>query len=300
MREVLITGATGRIGRRVLAALAAHPAVSPRVLVRDPDKARELYGAGLRAFVGDFADAESLVPAVSGVAAILLVSPVHPDQRRLQGNVVRAAAEQGAPLVVKISGVGTALDSYVDSGRWHAEGEADIVASGLPYTFLRPYFFMQNLTFQLDAARRDGVVRAAVGDARIAMVDAGDIAGVCSELLSGEATLANRAVALTGDQAVTYHEVAAQLGVALGRDVRYEQQTLEAARASLAAGNQPDWHVEILLQFNRAFRDGWGEPTTTVVADVLGRRPVSLDRFLQDVVASKSGEPLDRDPFPNR
>ena len=68
---------------------------------------------------------------------------------------MRAAAEAGRPLVVKISGLGAALDSFVDSGRWHAETERDIRELDLPFTFLRPYFFMQNLGLHFAGASLD-------------------------------------------------------------------------------------------------------------------------------------------------
>jgi uncharacterized protein YbjT (DUF2867 family) len=173
-REILVAGATGRIGGIVARELTAR-GLEPRVLVRDLHRARETLPRGVIPIVGDLDDPDSLGPAVAGVDALLLVSPVNPRQCVLQGNLVRAAANSGDPLVVKISGLGTRLDSFVDSGRWHAETERDIRDVGLPFTFLRPYFFMQNVGVQLEAARKDGVLRAGVSEARIAMIDARDM-----------------------------------------------------------------------------------------------------------------------------
>lgn len=297
-REVLVTGATGRIGRAVTALLDRDYGLRPRVLVRDVDRARDVLVDGVRFHTGDFGDPDALDAAMDGVDAVLLVSPVHPEQRTLQGNVARAAAAAGRPYVLKISGLGTALDSYIDSGRWHAQTEADIATLGLPFTFLRPHFFMQNLAFAFDVARRDGVVRAAVGDSRIAMIDVADIAAVAAKLLVGEVDLTGQAVTLTGDVALTYTDVARQLSEALGREVVYRRQTIEAARAVLEKSDQPAWHVEILIQFNRAFRDGWGEEVTTVIQDVVGRPPRSLAVYLTDALSA--GEPTtDANPFPS-
>ena len=153
-RRVLVSGATGRIGGAVTKILQQQYGLVPRGLVRDAEKAREML-PGVEVVAGDLEDPASLDAAVEGVDAVLLVSPVHPRQRELQGNLARAAAAAGRPLLLKISGLGTALDSYVDSGRWHAEIEADVRVLGLPFTFLRPHFFMQNLAFQLGGARRD-------------------------------------------------------------------------------------------------------------------------------------------------
>ena len=229
---------------------------------------------------------------------MLLVSPVHPRQRELQGNLVRAAAAAGRPLVVKISGLGTALDSYVDSGRWHAETEADIRALGLSFTFLRPYFFMQNLGFQLGGARRDGVIRAAVGDARIAMVDVADVVAVAARLLAGEADLVDEAVAITGSEALGYDDVASVLSDVVGRDVHYERQSTVAARSALEKSGMPDWHVEILLQFNRAFAEGQAAHASDLVERVLGRAPRTLRAYLEEAVRAGDASPGEN-PFPS-
>lgn len=288
LREVLVTGATGRIGGLVARELAGR-GLQPRVLVRDPERARKVLPAGVTPVVGNLDDPDSLRPAVDGLDALLVVSPMHPRQRALQGNLVRAAAAAGRPLVVKISGLGTALDSFVDSGRWHAETEQDIRALGLPFTFLRPYFFMQNLGMHLTTARARGVLRAGAGDARIAMVDARDIAAVAAQLLAGEADRRGEVLDLTGPEALSYEDVASQLGKALGRGIVYEPQRPDAVRAVLERIGMPDWHVEILLQFDRAFVEGWGARPSDAVEQVLARRPRSLAAYLEESLRDAAG-----------
>jgi uncharacterized protein YbjT (DUF2867 family) len=297
-RRILVTGATGRIGGRVAKLLCEEHGPVVRVLVRDAERARERLPGGVEIVVGDLDDPASLGAAVDGVDAVLLVSPVHPRQRELQGNLARAAAASGRPYLVKISGLGTALDSYVDSGRWHAETEADIRALGLPATFLRPYFFMQNLGFQIGTARRDGVIRAAVGEARIAMVDVADVAAVAARLLAGGVDLAGEAVAITGAEVLGYEQVASVLADVLGRDVRYERQSLAEARAVLEKSGMPGWHVEILLQFNRAFAEGRASRVTDLVERALGRSPRTLRAYLEDEVRARSAS-SGENPFPS-
>lgn len=297
MAEILVTGATGCIGGLVASKLVElnH---APRVFVRDVDKAVKLLAPKVEIVVGDLADQDAVARAVDGIDRVLLVSPVHPDQRLLQGNLARAAAAVGNPLIVKVSGLGTKGDSYIDSGRWHAETEADIESLGLPYAFLRPNFFMQNLGFAIANGRETGEIRAAVGDARIAMVDVRDVADVCVKLLTGEAELTGGAYALTGSVAYDYVEVAELLSSLLGRNVAYVRQSFDEARVSLEATEQPDWHVEILLQFNRAFRDGWGSEPNGVVERVLGRAPRTLADYLAEAVTETEVNP-GSNPFPS-
>jgi uncharacterized protein YbjT (DUF2867 family) len=282
-REILVAGATGRIGGIVARELTAR-GLEPRVLVRDLQRARETLPPGVIPIVGDLDDPDSLGPAVAGVDALLLVSPVNPRQCVLQRNLVRAAANSGDPLVVKISGLGTRLDSFVDSGRWHAETERDIRDVGLPFTFLRPYFFMQNVGVQLEAARKDGVLRAGVSDARIAMIDARDIAAVAARLLAGEVDRHSEELDLTGPEALGYEDVAVRVGEALGRTVAYQPQDADDLRAFLERTGMPDWHIEILLQFNRAFAKGWGARTSDCVEQVLGRPARSFATYLEDTL----------------
>jgi uncharacterized protein YbjT (DUF2867 family) len=287
LREVLVTGATGRIGGHVARELITR-GLRVRALVRDPERARKVLPPGVALVAGDLDDPASLGPAVDGLDALLVVSPVDPRQGVLQGNLVRAAAGAGRPLVVKISGLGVALDSFVDSGRWHAETERDIRELGLPFTFLRPYFFMQNLALQLASARSEGVIRSGAGDAQIAMVDARDIAAVAARLLAGEVNRQGEALDLTGPEALSYADVASQFAQALGREVRYEPQGSDATRALLERIGMPDWHVEILLQFERAFALGWGARPSDAVAEVLGRGPRSLAAYLADTLRDDS------------
>ena len=190
---ILVTGATGRIGRRVVERLVAlHCPV--RVLVRNRAKANKLLPQGIETFEGDMVEYEQVESAMDGAESVLLLSTVSPEQVQIQGNVVKAAIATSQPYIVKVSGLGTRLDSYVDSGRWHAETEQQIVESGLTYTFLRPLFFFQNLSFMLNSARSQGIIRSGVGDAKIAMVDVEDIANVAAILLMKRDLLLNQAV----------------------------------------------------------------------------------------------------------
>jgi uncharacterized protein YbjT (DUF2867 family) len=296
---ILITGATGRIGRRVVKHLLdANQDV--RVLVRSLEKAKRLLPTNnIEVVVGDLGDSNAVNSAMQGVESVLLVSPVAPDQVELQGNLVRAASNQEPkPYVVKISGLMTSLDSYVDSGRWHAETEQKIKDTGLPYTFLRPLFFMQNLQFLLRSAKIEGVIRSGVKDARIAMIDAEDIAAVAALLLIEKKPLMNQAVELTAINSVTYKEVAAVLSQLLGREMRYEEQSLDQIREALINAGQPEWHINILLQFNRAFQEGHGSAANNIVRDLLGKAPTTLQQYLERELKTAEGDESNN-PFPS-
>jgi uncharacterized protein YbjT (DUF2867 family) len=281
VERVLVTGATGRVGGWVTEALK-HRGIRPAVLVRDATSPN--IPTDTEVHVGDFTDEDSLRAALDGVEAAFLVSPLHPDQRRLQSRFARVAAKTGAPLIVKLSGLGTALDSFVDSGRWHAEIEQDIRELGLPHTFLRPNFLMQNLQMPLREAARSGVIRSGAGEGAIAMVDVRDVADVAVAALLGEASLLNAAITPTCSEAVSYEEIAAAFATALGRDVRVERLSEAKTREALERAGMPRWHLEILLQFNRAFAAGSAAEVSDVVERFAGHPPRTLQGYVSDQV----------------
>lgn len=293
MDTVLVTGATGRIGGLVVDALAARD-VRPRVLVRDPEK---LTRDDVDVFVGDYSDAASMARALSpgasagrdAVSSAFLVSPAHPDQRALQSGFARVAAAAGKPRIVKLSGLGTAPGSPVDSGRWHAETEAVIVALGLPHTFLRPAFFMQNLAPQIRAALADGAWRTSVPDAAIGMVDTRDLAAVICAALLGEAVGGapdwnDCALTPSGPETVSQREVAGLVAEYSDREIRVLEMTEAETRAGMQRAGVPAWRLENLMQFNQAFARGEGSEVTDVVERVTAKRPRSVQAFVRETI----------------
>lgn len=290
---LLIIGANGRIGRLVVAELLAG-GISPRVFVRDAAKAAGNFGGSVEVTLGDLDDRASIDTAMAGVDGVFICCPVNPNQVTQQNAVVDAAKREGS-RVVKLSGLATFPGSFVDSGRWHAETEAYLADSGLPYTCLHPYFFMQNLGFQLADVKEKGVLKSAVATASIAMVDARDIAAVVARLLR-EPDLANgETLPLTCDESMTYEQIADTMTKVLGRPVRFEAQSMEEVERNLRKSGQPDWHVDILLQFNRAFDRGYGADPHPAVRNILGRAPLTLIDYLEDADTPTG----DSDPFPS-
>ncbi len=287
---ILVIGANGRVGGLVADGLVEHN-IRPRVLVRDTGKSLERFGDQVEIAQGDLADRASVDQAMKGVETVFLCSPVDPDQVRLQGHVVDAAVRNEA-FVVKLSGLGTFDGSYVDSGAWHAETEAQIRKAGVGHTFLHPYFFMENLLFSLPLAKKQGVIRSAVGDAVIAMVAVSDIAEAAIKVLMDPSIAPGRTLPLTERVARSYADIAQALSESLGREILYEEQTDAEVEQNLKAAGQPDWHVRLLLQFNRAFREGLGSEPDMALEDLLGRAPLTVEEILERSSGSSGDNPF--------
>src|SRR5437867_3599170 len=156
---ILVVGATGLVGSATVRQLMTL-GVPVRALVRSAEKAATIAGPGVETVVGNLEQPGSFDAALDGVTRALLISPLNPRQVEWQGNFVEAARRAGAVHVVKLSGLGTALDSPLRSGRWHAQTERHIADAGLPYTPLHPPFFMQNLLRSAATVAAQGVLVA--------------------------------------------------------------------------------------------------------------------------------------------
>src|SRR5262245_17546842 len=252
-------------------------------MVRSPQKGAAL-GSRIETLVGDFARPETLGPALRGVTHALLISHHDVRQVELQRNFVEATRRAGSVHLVKLSGLGTAPGSPLQSGRWHAETEAEIRAAGLPWTFLHPPYFMQNLLRAAPAIAAHGVLTAAMQDGRIAMVDAHDVAAVAVAALTA-AGHEGQTYVITGPEALSHAGVAAILSAAIGRPITYRDITLDALRAQLHGAGVPAWLVDVRMEFTTVLREGFASTVTDTVARTTGRPPRTLAAFAAEHAA---------------
>jgi uncharacterized protein YbjT (DUF2867 family) len=284
---ILITGATGRVGGATLKQLCDR-GVPVRALVHNPEKAAAVGGAEVETVIGDLAQPRTLEVALEGVTAALLVSPLDPHQVDLQGHFIDAARRVGGVHVVKISGLGTGLDSPVRSGRWHAQTERDLENSGLPFTHLRPPFFMQNILRFAPTIRTSGEFEGCLHQGQVAMIDVDDIGAVAATALT-TAGHAGKAYVLTGPEALSYQDVAQKLSKILGKPVTYKDIPPEVMRARLLASGMPQWHVDVQVDFSTALRAGDASTVTDTVEAVTGRPPRPFEQFIREHVARFGG-----------
>jgi uncharacterized protein YbjT (DUF2867 family) len=284
---ILITGATGRVGGATLKQLSTR-GMPVRALVRNAEKAALVAGPLVETVIGDLAQPRSLESALDGITAALLVSPLDPHQVELQGNFIDAAKRAGRVHVVKISGLGTALNSSVRSGRWHAQTEKHVEDSGLPFTHLRPPFFMQNILRFAPTIRASGEFVGSLGQGKVAMIDVDDIAAVAVTALTTDAH-AGKVYVLTGPEALSYSDVAERLSQILGRTVTYKDVSLAVMRERLLASGMPEWHVDVQVDFSTALSAGHASAVTSTVEAVTGRPARTLEQFIREHVVRFTG-----------
>jgi (4-alkanoyl-5-oxo-2,5-dihydrofuran-3-yl)methyl phosphate reductase len=272
----LVTGATGNIGSRVVERLLRH-GERPRVLARDAAKAARRYGDRVDVRVGDFDDSASLSAAVDGVDVAFLVT-AGADLAEKDKRAADVAKAAGVRRLVKLStddvahGVGT--------GVWHREGEAAIRDSGVGFVFVQPSGFMDNFLNWADAIKTDGVVRCAADEGVIPFIHSDDIADVAIAAMT-EPHYAGQSLPITGREALSFAEMTAKVGAATRRELRFEPRSEDDERRAQAAWGSPQPVIEARLSIFRAMRDGRLAAVSDNVTKILGREPISFDRWAQ-------------------
>jgi uncharacterized protein YbjT (DUF2867 family) len=268
---ILVTGATGNVGRELVRELGAKGAAC-RALVRDRARAAEAGLAGaVELVVGDLDDPATLGPAFAAVECVfLLPSGIGLEQTE---HVLAAAQAAGVRRLVHLSSANVLGDPMPAMGRWHAARERLIRAGGVPATYLRPGGFMTNALDWIPSLRDDGYVLDPVGPGRFAPVDPVDIAAVAAAVLTGDGH-DGEAYVLTGDELLTIREQVAILSAATGLEleVREAATPQEAVRARFPAGAPPAL-AEAITEGFALMREGAYAFRTDCVQRILGRPP---------------------------
>jgi uncharacterized protein YbjT (DUF2867 family) len=277
MQPVLVTGATGRVGRAVIAELLGA-GVPVRALTREP--ATAALPAIAEVVAGDFTEPDSLDPALRGVRAVFLLWTV---PLATAGAVVERLASDKRRVVFLSSPHQTPHPFFQQPNpmaRLHAEIERLIAAAGLESTFIRPGIFASNARFWWGPVIREGdVVRWPYGAAETAPIDERDVAAVAARALYEEGHTGGDYV-LTGPESLSQAEQVNLIGSVLGRQIRFEELSPEEFRRE-TAGTWPGPVVAMLL-------DAWGATigrpafVTSTVADVVGAPARTFRQWVSD------------------
>jgi uncharacterized protein YbjT (DUF2867 family) len=279
----VVTGATGLAGSQVVRALLDR-GEPVRAFVRDPDKARRLFGDTVELSVGDFADPAAVRAALDGAERLVLSGPDDPRRVAWERAAIDAAAAFGVRRIVKVSSLVAEPGNPVAFCDWHGRIEQHLRASGVPAVMLRCGPYMTNVLAAAEPVARDGVLPAPAGDARIAMIDPRDVGAVAAAALV-EPGHDGRTYVLTGPAAITYADVAADLGAATGHPVRYVPVSDDDARRAMVRQGLPDFVAAQVVAVFAMLRRGVAERVTSTVETLTGRSPHPFRAFAHDHAA---------------
>ncbi len=268
--SIVVTGATGQLGRLVIADLLDRGVEAGGIVAvaRDADKARDLADRGIRLHIADYDHPESLRTAFGAGDRVLLVSGSEVGKRVAQHRALVDAAREAGVALLAYTGVlnGPAADLLLADE--HKATEEMILASGLPYVFLRNGWYTENYAADLDHVLERGAVVASAGEGRVASAARADYAAAAAAVLTGEGH-ENKAYELSGDTAWSFAEYAAVVSAASGREIAYRNVTPAEHREILIAAGLPEGFADILVDVDAAIGRG-----------VLARRNGDLGRLI--------------------
>lgn len=273
---ILVTGATGNVGAEVIHALPNKSEIIAAVL--DVEEARAQLQEDIEYVAFDFMDAPSFPALLQRVDKIFLVRPPAIADVAVFEPLIVAAKEAGVQQIVFLSLQGVEKVSFVP----HAKIETLIEESGVPYTFLRSGFFMQNLntTHRQDIAEHDEIFIPA-GKSRTAFIDVRDLGAVAARVLT-EPGHTSKAYVLTGRDALNYDEVARIFTEQLGRQIHYPNPSVLAfVRRMWRRGNKLQ-QVLVMAFLYTITRMGQAKEVSPEAEQLLGRAPYSLAQYVQD------------------
>lgn len=284
--KILVTGATGNTGSAMIQHLLAMGA-DVRALVRDESKAQGLREAGVEVVVGDYLKPETLEAALEGVDKVFLVTPLSPDAAKMASNVIAAARRASKPHIVRLADETPEPVSAVRNGRLHAEVNAELAACGLPYTSLRPVANMQNTLMAAQSVASDGMIYMSMEDAKMGMIDRRDVVEAAVKVLTTEGHEGQTYV-LTGPALLSYHDAASGLSKALGKEVRYVNVPMQAAREAMIGMGMSEWLADAICEYFENYRKGGSAGVTNDFEKVTGHPPRSYETFARDFAQSFS------------
>ncbi|WP_405586070.1 SDR family oxidoreductase [Streptomyces sp. NBC_01190] len=275
--SIVVTGATGHLGRLVIAELLARGTAAGEIagVVRDAERAADLAGQGVELRVADYDRPETLKDAFHAGDRVLFVSGSEPGRRIPQHTAVVTAATEAGVALLAYTGVfgGPAADFALADE--HKATEELILASGLPYVFLRNNWYTEVYTDNLAPVLEHGAVLGSAGDGRIASAARADYAAAAAVVLTGSGH-ENRAYELSGDTAWSLAEYAALVGELTGREITYRNLTTDEHRAALIAAGLPAGFAGILADVDQAISRGLLAGTPGDLTRLIGRPTTPL------------------------
>ncbi|WP_425251934.1 SDR family oxidoreductase [Janthinobacterium sp. NFX145] len=272
---IVITGATGNLGQHVIASLLKSvPAAGIIAAVRNPAKAGNLAAQGVQVRQADYNDGASLDAAFKGATKILLISSSEVGQRAQQHqNVIDAAKRAGVALLAYTS-VLRADTSPLGLAAEHVITEAAIRASGLPYSFLRNGWYLENHTEHLAPVLEHGVVLGAAQDGRFSSAARADYAAAAAAVLTADKPQA--IYELAGDQGFTLAEYAAEVARQSGKPIVYKDLPQADFRAALVGVGVPEGFADLLADSDAGTAKGGLEDHGKQLSALIGRPTTSL------------------------
>ncbi|MFD7435806.1 SDR family oxidoreductase [Streptomyces sp. NPDC059861] len=277
--SIVVTGATGRLGRHVIEQLLEQvPADGITAVARDAEKAAGLAERGVRIALADYNVPATFDVLFSAGDKVLLISGNEFDKGRASQHkvVIDAAKAAGVALLAYTSAPGSLTAALADD---HRATEELLLASGLPYVLLRNGWYHENYTENLAPVLEHNAVVTAAGAGRVASASRADFAAAAVAVLTG-AGHENKTYELSGDEAWGFTEYAAELSRQTGREIKYSPVPADTYQGILTGAGLPEAFAAILAGVDASIEKGELAARTGALSRLAGRPTTPLSEAI--------------------
>lgn len=286
--KILVTGATGKLGSKIVESLLKLvPASDLVVSVRNPEKAEALHNRGVEVRQGDFDYPETLDKAFKGIDRLLIISADGDNEKRIQQhtNAVQAAERAGVKFIAYTS-LANATESKNLMAPPHVATEAAIIKTGIPYSFLRNNWYLENEIGSIQGAIAGAPWITSAGESKVGWALQQDYADAAAAVLAGNGH-ENTVYELSGPL-LTQKELVSTLGKVLGKEISVQQVSDQEYAEIMKELGLPDFVLPILVGIQESIRNGSLEVESNDFEKILGRPATPIDEALKQLVKTLS------------
>ncbi|OIK12649.1 SDR family oxidoreductase [Bacillus sp. MUM 13] len=285
--KILVTGATGKLGSKVVESLLKSiPASDLAVSVRNPENAEGLRVRGVEIRQGDFDRPETLNTAFSGIDRLLIISADGDNETRIHQhtNAVQAAERAGVKFIAYTS-IANATESKNLMAPPHVATEAAIIKTGIPYSFLRNNWYLENEIGSIQGAMAGAPWVTSAGEGKVGWALQQDYADAAAAVLAGNGH-ENTVYELSGPL-LTQEEMVSALSNVLGKEIPVQQVSDEKYAEIMKGLGLPDFVIPIVVGIQESIRNGSLDVESNDFEKVLGRPVTPINEALTQVVNAK-------------
>jgi len=288
VERILVTGASGTVGSEVINQLSSDIVdVNIRAAAHSIESVKKVTKSeSVEPIQIDYNNPDTLKDALKEVDRVFLLTPFQSDMVELSSKFLKEITNSGnIKQIVKLSVMGADSEPGIIGSRLHRQVEKMIEESRIPFTFLRPNFFMQNfVTFFSRSIMEQGAFYLPAGDGKVSFVDVRDIAAVAVQSLTknNDGRHNGKAYTITGPEAISYDDVARILSEQVGKKISYVDISEDDARKGMKETGSDEWTINYMIELFDIIRKGYLSQVSSVVDDVTGKRPTTMSQFAKD------------------
>ena len=285
---ILVTGATGTLGREVVRQLLGATGDSNiKASGRSIENVKRVINSDrVEAVQIDYNKPETIKSALIDVDKIFLLTHWQSDLVEVESNVLREIKNAGSiKHIIKSSVIRADSDPGITGSRLHRQVETIIEDSGIAYTFLCANFFMQSFVdFIPQKVREQGTFYLPAGDGKVSFVDVRDIATVAVQALTNndDGKHNGKAYNITGPEAISFGAAASILSEQVGKKISYANISEDDARKGMSDIGLDQWTINFFIELYRIMRLGYLSQVSSVVEEVTGKGAISFSQFAKD------------------